>query len=100
MNKCNQSAAISFLPMSRLQADFLEDRIRVSDERVAHLLIVLHEVDVGIKTVKAFSEHELSQIVADAILACGFKDFDEARRAVGPLLDAIELPETTVQEDS
>ena len=100
MNKCNKSAAISFLPMTRLHADFLEDRIRISDERVAHLLIVLHEVDVEIKAVKMFSEDELSQIVADALFACGFKDFEEARNAVGPILDAIERPEPTPQEDS
>lgn len=86
--------------MSQFQADLVEDRIRISDERVAQLLIVLHEIDVGIKTVKAFPEHELDQIVAYAILACGFKDFGEARSAIGPVLDTMELQEPSTTRDS
>ncbi len=100
MNKSNESAVISFLPICQLQADLLEERIRINDERVARLLVVLHEIDVGMRTVKVFSEHELGQIVADAILACGFNTFEEARAAMGPLLDSIELPEHPLREDS
>lgn len=100
MNKTNESAVISFLPMSQFQADLVEDRIRIRDQRVAQLLIVLHEIDAGIKTMKTFPEHELNQIVANAILACGFKDFGEARSALGPVLDAMELQEPSTTGDS
>ncbi len=99
MNKFQTPAVISFLPKSQLRAEGMEDRIRIRDERVAQLIIALHEIDAGIKAVRTFSEEELSQIVADAILACGFKDLEEARRAMGSILEKIEFLDLFPTED-
>lgn len=98
MNQSNESAVISLLPMSQFHVDLRRNRIRISDERIAQLLIVLHEIDVGIETVTIFSEHELRQIVASAILACGFKDFDDVRNAMGPVLDAMERRPSAMED--
>jgi hypothetical protein len=82
----------STLPTPESDADPLEHEIRITDRRVAQLLLVLHEIDVCINGLEQFSEPQLSELVGEAILACGFTDPVEARFALATVLDAIEAP--------
>lgn len=67
----------------------VEFQVRITDPRVAELLIVLHEIDKCVKELEDFSEPQLSELVAEAILACGFVDPTEARIAIAQVLEAI-----------
>jgi len=78
------------LPRAEVDGDPLEYEIRITDRRVAQLLLVLHEIDVCIRGLEQFSESQLSELVGEAILACGFTDPVEARCALASVLDAIE----------
>ncbi len=71
------------------RGDVLEPTVRITDRRVAQLLIVLHEIDVGAKALNTLSEGQLSDMVATAIMACGFTDLEEARIALRSILDVI-----------
>jgi hypothetical protein len=82
----------STLPTPEFDVDRLEHEIRITDRRVTQLLLVLHEIDVCIKGLEQFSEPQLSELVGEAILACGFTDPAEARCALASVLDAIEAP--------
>ncbi len=90
----------STLPTPEFNADSPEGEIRITDRRVAQLLIVLHEIDASIKGLQNVSEPQLSEIVGEAILACGFTDLAEARRVLTPILEAMEVPHLVGQEDS
>jgi hypothetical protein len=82
----------STLRTKEFDADSLEHEIRITDQRVAQLLLVLHEIDVCIKGLEQFSEPQLSELVGEAVLSCGFTDPTEARFALASVLKAIEAP--------
>lgn len=90
----------STLPTPEFNADSLERGIRITDRRVAQLLIVLHEIDESSKGLQNVSEAQLSEIVGQAILACGFTDLAEARCVMTPILEAMEVPHPLGQEYS
>ena len=90
----------STLPTREFSADPLEREIRITDRRVAQLLIVLHEIDVSLKGLENVSEPQLSEILSEAILACGFTDLAEARCVLIPILEAMEMLQPPGQEYS
>ena len=89
---------------SLLTSDFttrhLERELRITDKRVAQLLLILHEIDAGAADLEHFSEQQLRGIVGDAILACGFSDSADARGAIASILEVIEAPTLLNREDS
>ena len=66
-------------------------KVHIADERVARLLLVLHELDESVAGLEELPKTELSELVSSAILACGFVDPLEARNAIAAVLEAIEI---------
>jgi hypothetical protein len=66
-------------------------KIYVTDKRVARLLLVLQELDESVAGLEELPKTELSELVSNAILACGFVDPIEARYAIAAVLDAIGM---------
>ncbi|MBZ5547533.1 MAG: hypothetical protein LAO22_06155 [Acidobacteriia bacterium] len=75
-----------------------EFQVRITDQRVAQLLIVLHEIDECVEGLEDLSEPQLSELVGQAILACGFDDPTEARIVIAEVLEAIH-PECSPPQD-
>ncbi len=104
MNKRDELRLRSPEESSLLTPEFtasrLERELRITDKRVAQLLLILHEIDVCAAGLENFSEQQLSGIVGDAILACGFSDPADARGAIASILDVIEAPTLLNREDS
>jgi hypothetical protein len=61
-----------------------------SDNRLAHLLLLLRQVDTSIDGLAAIPENELSEIISAALRVCGFVESIEAYQAVAIVLDALE----------
>jgi len=82
-------------PKHELQAsEFYEARsdlsIHIADARVIRLLIVLHELDEAVAGLEELQRANLSDLVSNAVLACGFVDPIEERYAIAAVLEAIE----------
>lgn len=67
-----------------------ESKVRITDERVARLLLILHELDESVAGLEELPKTELSELISSAILACGFVDPTEERYALTAVLEAIE----------
>ena len=65
--------------------------VRIADERVARLLGALHELDESLAGLEELPKGKLSELVSNAILACGFVDPIEARYAIATVLEVIEM---------
>ncbi len=66
-------------------------KVRVTDERVARLLLMLHELDESMAGLEELPKTELSELISSAIQACGFVDPIEERYAIAAVLEAIEM---------
>ena len=71
-------------------ADLNDRTVHIPDKRVAQLLVVLHELDQSVAGLEDLPQAELSELVASAILGCGFADPVEARYAISTVLRMIE----------
>jgi hypothetical protein len=71
-------------------ADLNNQTLYIADKRVAQLLLVLHELDESVAGLEDLPRAELSELVANAILGCGFADPVEARYAISAVLKMIE----------
>jgi hypothetical protein len=69
----------------------LPQKIHVTDKRVARLLLVLQELDESVAGLEELPKTELSELVSNAIMACGFVDPIEARYAIAAVLEAIGM---------
>jgi len=63
----------------------------LSDKRLPHLLVLLHQLDQSMRGLDALPELELSEIVACAIQLCGFVDPVECREVIATVLNALEM---------
>ena len=81
-------------PTPEFNKTFSDVRVRIADERVARLLLVLHELDESVAGLEELPKAELSELVSSAILACGFVDPLEARHAIATVLEAIEIQDS------
>ena len=81
-------------PTPEVNPAFADLRVRITDERVARLLLVLHELDESVAGLEALPKAELSALVSSAILACGFVDPIEARYAIATVLETIEMQDS------
>ena len=66
-------------------------RVRITDKRVARLLLVLHQLDESLGALEEIPKAELSDLVTNAIKACGFEDPIEARCAISAILEMIDV---------
>ncbi len=64
-------------------------RSRITDKRVAQLLLVLRQLDQSLGALEELPKGELSDLVSSAIASCGFVDPLEARCAIATVLETI-----------
>jgi hypothetical protein len=69
-------------------------KVRIADQRVARLLLVLHELDESVAGLEELPKAELSELVSSAVLACGFVDPIEARYTIAAVWEAIEIDDS------
>jgi len=85
-------------PFPQLIPPAPDSKIYMADERVARLLLVLHEIDQSLAGLEKLPLSEFTELASSAILACGFVDGTEARYAITAVLEVIEgrgtLPES------
>ena len=73
--------------------------IQIADARVVRLLLLLHELDEAVDELKDFQQANLTNLVSDAVLACGFVNPPEARHAIATVLGLIQGPELMPDSD-
>ena len=73
--------------------------IQIADARVVRLLIVLHELDEAVAGLEGLQQANLTNLVSDAILGCGFVDPPEARHAIATVLGLIQGHELMPDSD-
>lgn len=78
------------LPPPDLNTTRSESMVYTSDKRLARLMLVLRELDESLAGFEELPQTELSELVSNSILACGFAEGTEARYAIAAVLDAIE----------
>jgi hypothetical protein len=78
-------------PTPDVNKAFADLKVRITDERVARLLLLLYELDESVAELEELPKTELSELISSAILACGFVDPIEERYAIAAVLDAIEM---------
>jgi len=78
-------------PTPEANQAFADLRVRITDERVARLLLMLYELDESVARLEELPKTELSELISSAILACGFVDPIEERYAIAAVLEAIEV---------
>jgi hypothetical protein len=78
-------------PTPEVNQAFADLKVRITDERVARLLLLLYELDESVAGLEELPKTELSELISSAILACGFVDPIEERYAIAAVLDAIEM---------
>ena len=78
------------LPPPDLNTTRPESRVYPSDKRLARLMLALRELDESLAGFEELPQTEISQLVSNAISACGFAEGTEAEYAIAAVLDAIE----------
>jgi hypothetical protein len=94
MDKVNKSflypSPKHIFPASEVYEARSDLSIQIADARVVRLLLVLHELDEAVYELKGWQQANLTDLVSDAVLACGFVDPAEARQAIGTVLGLIQ----------
>jgi hypothetical protein len=79
-------------PAPEVNQAFADSRVRITDERVARLLVILHELDESVAGLEELPpKTELTELISSAILSCGFVDPIGERYAIAAVLEAIEM---------
>jgi len=78
-------------PTPEVNKAFADLKVRITDERVARLLLILYELDESVAELEELPKAELSELISSAILACGFVDPIDERYAIAAILEAIEV---------
>ena len=84
-------------PTPEVSRVFADSIVRVTDERVARLLLMLHELDESVAGLEELPKTELSELISSAIQACGFVDPIEERYAIAAVLEAIEVHDSMTE---
>jgi hypothetical protein len=84
-------------PTPEVSQVFADLKVRVTDERVARLLLMLHELDESVAGLEELPKTELSELISSAIQACGFVDPIEERYAIAAVLEAIEVHDSMTE---
>jgi hypothetical protein len=77
---------------SRLDRSAPDPMVNITDERIFKLLTVLQELDQSVAGLEEVPSDELSELVSNAIRACGFLEPGEAQYAIAAVLETIEAP--------
>jgi len=83
------------LPAYEYRTNRSDSKIHIADNKVARLLLVLHEIDEAVAGLEDLPQSELTELVSGAIVACGFVDTTEAQHAIAAVLEAIESRDPT-----
>jgi hypothetical protein len=78
-------------PTPEVNKAFANLKVRITDERVARLLLLLYELDESVAGLEEVPKTELRELISSAILACGFVDPLEVQYAIASVLEAIEV---------
>jgi hypothetical protein len=78
-------------PTPEVSQVFADSIVRITDERVARLLLLLYELDESMAGLEELPNSELSELISSAIVACGFVDPIEERYAIAAVLEVIEV---------
>jgi hypothetical protein len=78
-------------PTTEFNQTCSDAKVHIADERLARLLLVLHELDESVAGLEELPTTELSELISSAVLACGFVDPIEARYAIAAVLEVIEM---------
>jgi hypothetical protein len=73
--------------------------LQIADARVVRLLLVLHELDEAVAGLEDLQQANLTNLISDAVLACGFVDPPEARHAIATVLELIQGHELMPDSD-
>jgi len=84
-------------PTPEVSQVFADSKVRITDERVARLLLMLHELDESVAGLEELPKSELSELISSAIQACGFVDPIEERYAIAAVLEAIEVHDSMTE---
>ena len=84
-------------PTPEVSQVFADSKVRITDERVARLLLMLHELDESVAGLEELPKTELSELISSAIQACGFVDPIEERYAIAAVLEAIEVHDSMTE---
>src|SRR5260370_20984012 len=68
-------------PTPEVSQVFADLKVRVTDERVARLLLMLHELDESVAGFGELPQNPPSELISSAVPACGFVDPLEERDA-------------------
>src|SRR3977135_390574 len=78
-------------PTPEVNKAFADLKLRITDERVARLLLLLDELSESMAGLEELPKTELSELISSAIMGCGFVDPIEERYAIAAVLEAIEV---------
>ena len=78
-------------PTPEVNKAFADLEVRITDERVARLLLLLYELDESMAGLEELPKTELRELISSAIVSCGFVDPIEERYAIAAVLEAIEV---------
>ena len=84
-------------PSPEVNQAFADSKVRITDERVARLLLILHEIDESVAGLEELPKTELTELISSAILACGFVDPIEERYAIAAVLEVIEMNDSMLE---
>jgi hypothetical protein len=101
MDKINNAFGYPFTE-SGLSPEFdktcSQRRVYIADQKIAGLLLALHELDESVTELGGLPETVLRELVSSAILACGFLDAIEAWHAIAVILETMEMQNPTCGE--
>lgn len=79
-------------PTPGCDTNYADSGAGLADARVTWLLLVLSELEECIAGMEGLPIAELSALISNAILSCGFESPGEVRYAISAVLRAIEAP--------
>src|SRR5258708_14412873 len=78
-------------PTPEVNQAFADLKVRITDERVARLLLLLYELDESMAGLEELSKTQLSELISFPILACGVFVPLAGRYGLSPLFCAIQI---------
>src|SRR3981189_3097779 len=78
-------------PTPEVNKAFADLKLRITDERGARLLLLLHELDESMAGLEELPKTELRELISSAILSCGFVDPIEERYAIRSVWQGVEV---------
>ena len=64
------------------------------------MLLVLNELEASMAVLEDLPDHDLTELISSAMVACGFTDPAQIRCAISEILESIEVPRFCPTSDS